>query len=279
MPSKMYSSMTNIQRPLRFQTPNLRPLYFHGSNYNGRFLFRSFTTAKPLGTDSDEGMNDPSNANWILSPSQEDGNTFASRIAVRPTSRGYAFEVLLRLNPDQQQQQQQQHRQFSQSSTGSDTIYPGPATDDGTIYAPGDKVKRRQRKRLAVYYPFNDRDIKRKQFKRKEEARERTIFNVKRALLGNVVIAGSKLAAWFCSQSSSMMSEFIHSVVDCANQYLLLQGLKDSSNEPDRKHPYGYGKSVYFWALCSALGTFFMGFGLSMSHAWGELMYVARHYY
>ena len=29
----------------------------------------------------------------------------------------------------------------------------------------------------------------------------------------------------------------------------------------------GYGKSVYFWALVSALGTFFMGAGISMSHS------------
>jgi solute carrier family 30 (zinc transporter), member 9 len=34
----------------------------------------------------------------------------------------------------------------------------------------------------------------------------------------------------------------------------------------------GYGKSVYFWALVSALGTFFLGAGVSMSHALSALM-------
>lgn len=69
-----------------------------------------------------------------------------------------------------------------------------------------------------------------------------------------------------------MMSEFVHSVVDCGNQSLLLMGLRDSRNKADRLHPYGYGKSIYFWALVSALGTFFLGAGVTMSHAVGELM-------
>lgn len=33
----------------------------------------------------------------------------------------------------------------------------------------------------------------------------------------------------------------------------------------------GYGKSIYFWALVSALGTFFMGAGISMTHSIQEL--------
>ena len=69
-----------------------------------------------------------------------------------------------------------------------------------------------------------------------------------------------------------MLSELVHSVVDCGNQSLLLVGLRDAENKADRKHPYGYGKSIYFWALVSALGTFFLGAGVSMTHAIGELM-------
>lgn len=69
-----------------------------------------------------------------------------------------------------------------------------------------------------------------------------------------------------------MLAEFIHSVVDCGNQSLLLIGLRDSQMQADRKHPYGYGKSIYFWALVSALGTFFLGAGVSMTHAVGDLM-------
>jgi solute carrier family 30 (zinc transporter), member 9 len=102
--------------------------------------------------------------------------------------------------------------------------------------------------------------------------RAKTKHNIQRALAGNVVIAGAKLAAWVSSGSSSMLSEFVHSLVDCGNQALLLIGLWDSDNVADGAHPYGYGKSVYFWALVSALGTFFLGAGVAGTAAVGELM-------
>lgn len=107
--------------------------------------------------------------------------------------------------------------------------------------------------------------------------RAKTAYNVRRALMGNVVIAIAKLGAWVSSGSSSMLSEFVHSLVDCGNQSLLLIGLWDSSNVADRAHPYGYGKSVYFWALVSALGTFFLGAGVSGTAAVGELLDPSFH--
>lgn len=106
-----------------------------------------------------------------------------------------------------------------------------------------------------------------------EKSRKKQLITVRRALGGNVIIAISKLAAFLHSGSSAMMSEFIHSVVDCGNQSLLLVGLRDSGNVADRSHPYGYGKSIYFWALVSALGTFFLGAGVSITQAIPGLMY------
>ena len=125
--------------------------------------------------------------------------------------------------------------------------------------------------------PFQDdteryRFIRRRQRTSWDREREKTADNVLRALYGNMIICAAKLAASISSGSSSMFSEFIHSLVDCGNQSLLLLGLRDSSLVADRKHPYGYGKSVYFWALVSALGTFFLGAGVSGTQAWAELM-------
>ncbi len=106
-----------------------------------------------------------------------------------------------------------------------------------------------------------------------EKSRKKRLITVRRALGGNVIIALSKLAAFLHSGSSAMMSEFVHSVVDCGNQSLLLLGLRDSGNVADRSHNYGYGKSIYFWALVSALGTFFLGAGVSMTQALPNLIY------
>jgi len=117
------------------------------------------------------------------------------------------------------------------------------------------------------------RKIERANFMKNEKSRELQITTVRRALGGNSVIAVSKLAAYLSSGSSAMLSEFIHSIVDCGNQSLLLVGLHKAGNKADPKHPYGYGKSIYFYALVSALGTFFLGAGVSMTQAIPSLIY------
>lgn len=121
-------------------------------------------------------------------------------------------------------------------------------------------------------YEIRRRAMEQKLQIQQAQSRAATYTNVQRALGGNAVIAVAKLAAALSSGSSAMMSEFVHSVVDCGNQALLLVGLKSSGFAPDRTHPYGYGKAIYFWALVSALGTFFLGAGVSMTHSVGELM-------
>lgn len=107
----------------------------------------------------------------------------------------------------------------------------------------------------------------------KAHAAKNRAKNVKRALQANVLICLAKLGAWVYSGSASMWAEFVHSVVDCGNQSVMLIGLHDAASAADRQHPYGYGKSVYFWSLVSALGTFFFGAGVSGAHAISELMH------
>ncbi|CAM9889355.1 unnamed protein product, partial [Ascophyllum nodosum] len=95
---------------------------------------------------------------------------------------------------------------------------------------------------------------------------------VKLALAGNLVITLAKFLAYLHSGSSAMSSEAMHSLVDSANQLLLVVGLRTAAHAPDKQHQYGYGKSVYFWCLVSALGTFWLGAGVSMRHSIEELI-------
>lgn len=167
--------------------------------------------------------------------------------------------------------EQQRHFSSQKSSSGpSDSTDRPPSTHDPEIV-------RRRRIHVPNYGPDAEKAVRSLQNARKERARAKTAANVRRAMIGNFVICVAKLGAWLSSGSSSMMSEFIHSVVDCGNQSLLLMGLRDSRNAADRLHPYGYGKAVYFWALVSALGTFFLGAGVSMSHSIAELMNPSLH--
>lgn len=69
-----------------------------------------------------------------------------------------------------------------------------------------------------------------------------------------------------------MLSEAIHSIVDTGNQAFLLWGLWKAKQPPDRRHPYGYGRSVYFWSLVSAIGTFWLGAGISMRNSVSDVM-------
>jgi len=62
------------------------------------------------------------------------------------------------------------------------------------------------------------------------------------ALAANLLIALTKFIAGSFTNSSSMISEGIHSTVDTANQLLILYGLKRSKEGPDQSHPFGYGK-------------------------------------
>lgn len=100
-----------------------------------------------------------------------------------------------------------------------------------------------------------------------DEKAKKSMKTVKLALAGNLVITVAKFLAYMHSGSSAMSSEAMHSLVDAANQLLLLVGLRSAATAPDKQHQYGYGKSVYFWCLVSALGTFWLGAGVSMRHS------------
>lgn len=84
------------------------------------------------------------------------------------------------------------------------------------------------------------------------------------ALIGNGLIAIAKFFAAFMTGSSAMLSEGIHSTVDCGNQILLLFGMKRAKQAPDDQHPFGYGMELYFWAFVVAIMVFAVGSGISI---------------
>ena len=84
------------------------------------------------------------------------------------------------------------------------------------------------------------------------------------ALAANLLIAITKFVAGGISNSASMISEGIHSLVDTINQVLLLYGLKRSRKKPDALRPFGYGKELYFWSFVVSILIFGLGGGLSI---------------
>lgn len=84
------------------------------------------------------------------------------------------------------------------------------------------------------------------------------------ALAANIGVAVAKFIAAAISGSSSMLTEGFHSLVDSSNQLLMLYGQKRAEAPPDRTHPFGYGRELYFWAFVVAILIFAVGSGVSI---------------
>ena len=79
------------------------------------------------------------------------------------------------------------------------------------------------------------------------------------AMAANGAIAIAKFAGAFLTGSSAMLAEGVHSVVDTANQALLLVGLKRAARPADALHPFGHGREIYFYSFVVALLIFLAG--------------------
>jgi cation diffusion facilitator family transporter len=75
----------------------------------------------------------------------------------------------------------------------------------------------------------------------------------------NALIAVLKFGAGILTGSAALLAEAAHSVADTATELLLLTALRQSSRRPDRRHPFGYGKARFFWALIAAVSIFVSG--------------------
>lgn len=79
------------------------------------------------------------------------------------------------------------------------------------------------------------------------------------AFLANLAIAVAKFAGFLITGSSSLLAESIHSVADSSNQGLLALGGRRARQPPTPLHPFGYGRSRYFWAFVVAVVLFSLG--------------------
>ncbi|GAA2066002.1 cation diffusion facilitator family transporter [Williamsia deligens] len=79
------------------------------------------------------------------------------------------------------------------------------------------------------------------------------------ALTANAGIAAAKFVGFAVTGSSSMLAEAVHSVADTSNQGLLLVGQRSARKAADRLHPFGYGRSRYFYSFVVALVIFSLG--------------------
>ncbi len=94
-------------------------------------------------------------------------------------------------------------------------------------------------------------------------AKSGSVVAVSAALAGNILVAAAKFVAAALTGSAAMLSEAVHSLVDTVNELLLLYGIARSTRPPDRRHPFGYAREVYFWSFVVSLLIFTLGAGVS----------------
>lgn len=88
------------------------------------------------------------------------------------------------------------------------------------------------------------------------------------AFAGNMAIAITKGIAASVTGSGALLAETAHSIADSLNQILLYVGIRRSVRPATERHPLGFGKERYFWALVVALFLFFGGGVFSIYEAY-----------
>src|SRR5512137_431616 len=95
------------------------------------------------------------------------------------------------------------------------------------------------------------------------------------AIIGNLIIAIIKFIAAAITGSSAMISEGIHSIVDTGNGGLVMLGMNRAKQPADATHPFGHGKSLYFWTHIVAISIFGIGGGMSLYEGISYILHVA----
>src|SRR3984885_13096113 len=93
------------------------------------------------------------------------------------------------------------------------------------------------------------------------------------ALGAGLAVALAKVGAAVFTGSPAMAAEASHSLADTANDLFLFIAQRRSAHDPDSRHPLGYGREAYFWALIAALGVFVAGAAFSLRDGIIELIH------
>jgi len=92
------------------------------------------------------------------------------------------------------------------------------------------------------------------------QAREKTI--VRTSVIGilvNVFLAGFKAMIGLMTHSIAIVLDAVNNISDAASSLITIIGTKLAGKEPDRKHPFGYGRIEYLSAMIISVIVLYAG--------------------
>ena len=93
-----------------------------------------------------------------------------------------------------------------------------------------------------------------------EGSREKTI--IKTSVIGivaNVFLAGFKAAVGLMTNSIAIVLDAVNNISDAGSSLITIVGTKLAGREPDKKHPFGYGRIEYLSAMIISVIVLYAG--------------------
>lgn len=80
------------------------------------------------------------------------------------------------------------------------------------------------------------------------------------------------LAVTLISGSAVVLAKMLQGFADLAVDVMLLVGYSRSRRRPTKRHPFGYGKEMYFWSIMAGIFIFFVTATLAVYFGWKQIV-------
>ena len=95
---------------------------------------------------------------------------------------------------------------------------------------------------------------------RTDESREKTIVRTSViGIIANVFLAGFKAVVGLMANSIAIVLDAVNNISDAGSSLITIIGTKLAGREPDKKHPFGYGRIEYLSAMIISVIVLYAG--------------------
>ena len=99
-----------------------------------------------------------------------------------------------------------------------------------------------------------------------KKSREKQIVNI--SILGiitNLILAGTKIIIGITSGSIAITSDAVNNLTDSSSSLITIIGTKLAQKNPDKNHPFGFGRIEYLTSMIIGIIVLVTGFEIIIS--------------